>query len=163
MDSDVTVTLADNDAVFSNPGIGWVLHYFDNIMAHYGSRLDPADTVDEFPGLSNLYLRLRWSAIEPRRGQFDWSVVGTPAQRWLDRGLHLSLRFSCCESKADCATPRWVRELGAKGCMFTPGKGIDPSSTQWEPDYNDAVFLEHLDRFLELGTSLRWPSQGGLH
>ena len=46
------------------------------------------------------------------------------------------------------ATPKWVRDAGAKGHDFTVGKGVDPKGPFWEPDYKDPVFLEKLDNFL---------------
>ena len=46
------------------------------------------------------------------------------------------------------ATPQWVEKAGVKGYNFTPGKGVDPNGPYWEPDYEDPVFLEKLDRFL---------------
>ena len=47
-----------------------------------------------------------------------------------------------------CATPEWVEKAGARGCNFTVGKGVQEDGPFWEPDYEDAVFLEKLDHFL---------------
>jgi len=58
--------------------MGWVLHHYDNSIANYGSRLDPSDTVDDFPGVSVIYLRLAWSYIQPEEGRFNWSIIDTP-------------------------------------------------------------------------------------
>jgi hypothetical protein len=58
---------ADNGAALINPGMGWVFHYYDNIPAHYGSKLAPADTLDNWPGLSVIYLRIPWSYIDGQR------------------------------------------------------------------------------------------------
>jgi len=54
-DETVTVRPADNGAALVNPGMGWVLHYYDNVPAHYGSKLAPSDTLDDWPGLSVIY------------------------------------------------------------------------------------------------------------
>jgi len=78
-----TVVLEDNGRPLVNPDMGWTLHYYSNIISNYGSKLEPSDTLDEFPGLSTIYLRLPWSFLEPEEGKFDWSVVDTPAQRWI--------------------------------------------------------------------------------
>src|SRR3569623_670585 len=113
--SDTFITeFQDTGAEISNPGMGWCLHFYDNHLEKYGGRLDAADTVDEFPNLTNVYLRLHWAAVEPAERQFDWSVIETPAKRWLDKGKTLSLRFSCSEHWFDYATPKWVRDSGAK-------------------------------------------------
>jgi len=151
----------DTGAALVNPGMGWVLHHYDNIAFNYGGRLEPSDTVDDFPGVSVVYLRIAWSYLEPQEGQFNWSVLDTPAQRWLDKGkgsptrnyalggpMQIALRISCSESFMRYATPQWVQKAGAKGYDFSPRTGVDPNGPYWEPDYDDPVFLDKLDRFL---------------
>jgi len=144
----VTLRPIDTGAVLVNPDMGWVFHYYDNVPSNYGSRLEPSDTLDDFPGLSTIYLRIPWSYVEPSEGQFNWSVVDTPAQRWIAKGKRVAFRFSCSESWTRYATPRWVHEAGAKGHEFRPGQGVTEDGPFWEPDYNDPVFLDKLDRFL---------------
>jgi len=146
----VAVHPADSGAALVNPGMGWVLHHYDNSLENYGARLAPSDTVDDFPGVSVLYLRLAWSYIEPEEGKFNWSVVDTPAQRWISKGKQIAFRFSCSESspRQPYATPEWVRKAGAKGYNFRARDGIVPDGPQWEPDYDDPVFLGKLERFL---------------
>lgn len=46
---------ADNGAALVNPSMGWVFHFYDNIPAHYGSKLAPSDTLDGWPGLFVIY------------------------------------------------------------------------------------------------------------
>ncbi len=127
--------------------MGWVFHYYDNVPRNYGSRLEPSDTVDDFPGLSVVYLRLPWSMVEPEEGRFAWSTVDTPAQRWIAKGKQVAFRFSCCESWMRWATPEWVQQAGAKGYPFKPGEER-PDGPFWEPEYDDPVFLAKLDAFL---------------
>ena len=71
----VTVRPADTGQALVNPQMGWKLNYYSNILANYGSKLEPSDTLDDFPGLSTIYMRLPWGYIEPQEGVFDWSVV----------------------------------------------------------------------------------------
>ncbi len=144
----VTVVAKDNGQALVNPDMGWTLHFYSNIITNYGSKLEPSDTLDDFPGLSTVYLRLPWSFIEPEEGQFDWSVVDTPAQRWIAKDKRIAFRISCCESWMRYATPQWVEDAGAKGHNFTVGKGVDENGPFWEPVYNDPVFLDKLDHFL---------------
>lgn len=142
---------ADNGAALDNPGMGWVLHYYDNAISCYGTRLEPSDTVDDFPGLTTIYLRLAWSHIEPEEGVFDWSIVDAPAQRWISKGKRVAFRFSCSESGRREGTPAWVRDAGAKVYPFKPGKGVsseEEAQGRWEPDFNDPIFLEKLSNFL---------------
>ncbi len=142
-----TVVPPDTGTALVNPGLGWVLHYYDNIPENYGSKLAPADTVDDFPGLTVVYLRIPWSYVEPEEGRFNWSVVDTPAQRWIAKGKQVAFRFSCTESWMRWATPEWVQKAGAKGYNFKPGQET-PTGPFWEPEYDDPVFLEKLDHFL---------------
>jgi hypothetical protein len=146
----VVVYPQDTGLALVNPGMGWQLHHYDNDLVHYGLELDPSDTVDEFPGLSSIYLRLAWSYLEPEEGKFNWAIVDTPAARWIVKGKQVAFRFTCSESGFDqpYATPEWVRKAGAKGHFVRPGKGVSPEGTVWEPDYDDPVFLEKLDHFL---------------
>lgn len=144
----VTVALEDNGQPLVNPDMGWTLHFYSNVISNYGSKLEACDTLDDFPGLSTVYLRLPWSFIEPQEGRFDWSVVDTPAQRWIAKGKKIAFRISCCESWIRWATPKWVQDAGAKGHNFTVGRGVDENGPFWEPVYDDPVFLEKLERFL---------------
>ena len=144
----ITVHPTDTGQVLENPGMGWVLHYYDNVPFNYGGRLEPSDTVDDYPGLTVVYLRIAWSHLEPQEGRFVWSVLDTPAQRWIDKGKRVALRISCCESFMRYATPQWVQQAGANGHFFVAGKGVDPNGPFWEPDYDDPVFLQKLDNFL---------------
>jgi hypothetical protein len=144
----VVVRPADTGAVLVNPGMGWTLHFYSNMIENYGSRLEPSDTVDDWPGLATIYLRVPWSYLEPKEGQFNWSLLDTPAQRWVARGKTIALRISCSESWIRYATPRWVKDAGAKGIEFEFGKGPRAGGPLWDPDYLDPVFLEKLDHFL---------------
>jgi hypothetical protein len=146
----VAVRPADHGRALVNPGMGFVLHHYDNSLVQYGSRLAPSDALYDFPGLSTVYLRLAWSYVEPEEGRFDWSIVDTPAQRWIARGKKVALRFSASESDPGVGTPLWVRAAGAKGYFFEAGKGVVPEAPglPWEPDFDDPVFLAKADRFL---------------
>ena len=138
----------DTQEALRNPAMGWTFHYYSNIPSNYGSRLEPSDTLPEWPGLTVIYLRVPWAFLEPEEGEFDWSLVDTPAQRWIDKGVRVAFRFSCSESWMRYATPEWVKDAGAKGYNFKPGEGVTEDGPFWEPDYADPVFLEKLDHFL---------------
>lgn len=143
-----TVRPQDTGAALTNPGMGWVFHYYDNVPRNYGSRLEPSDTLDDFPGLTVIYLRIPWSYIEPEEGRFNWSVLDGPSQRWIAKGLQVAFRISCSESWMRYATPEWVEKAGARGYNFRPGTGVCEDGPFWEPDYDDPVFLDKLDHFL---------------
>ena len=135
--------LADNKQALVNPHMGWTMHYYSNKLSNYGSRLAPSDTLDDFPGLSVVYLRVPWSTIQPEEGKFHWEVLDTPAQRWIEKGKRVAFRISAEESWLEYATPKWVRENGAKGYDVKLG-----AQKIWEPRFDDPVFLEKVENFV---------------
>lgn len=147
-DGKVIVRFKDNGKPLVNPGMGWTFHFYSNIIKNYGSKLEPFDTLDDFPGLSVIYLRVPWAFLEPEEGKFNWSLFDTPAQRWIDKGLQIAIRVSCTESWMRYATPEWVKKAGAKGVDFDFGKGPREGGKLWEPDYLDPIFLQKLENFL---------------
>lgn len=154
----MTVTPRDTGVALDNPGMGWILYYYDHHLARYGSRLQAHDTVDEFPGVTTVYMAVPWSFLEPREGRYEWSLLDTPAQRWISRGKRLALRFPCCEPFYEFATPAWVRDAGAVFHRFEPTArtrrwmreclDADTPDCCWAPDYSDPIFLEKHGRFL---------------
>ncbi len=144
----VTFHPKDTGEALVNPGMGWTLHFYSNFIENYGSKLEPSDTLEDWPGLSVIYLRVPWSFLEPKEGQFNWSLFDTPAQRWIAKGKKIAIRVSCSESWWRYATPKWVQGAGAKGLDFEFGKGPRAGGPLWDPDYLDPVFLEKLDHFL---------------
>ena len=141
----------DNGQALVNPGMGWVFHHYDNNIKSYTVDLAPADVVPEFPGVSVVYMRLAWSYIEPSEGQYNWSILDTAMQKWVQAGKKVAFRFTSSEGRPNeaggFATPRWVQEAGAKGYYLKDGH-IAPSGPVWEPDFNDPVFLAKLSDFL---------------
>ncbi|WP_372933046.1 DUF4832 domain-containing protein [Mariniphaga sediminis] len=150
------ITPVDNGKALVNPLMGWTLHYYDNNIRYYGDRLDPADTMDDFPGLSTVYLRLPWSFIEPEEGKFQWEILDTPAQRWIEKGKRIALRITSSEMIMRWATPEWVMKAGAKGQEWGKDKTMDcwgerwkNTESLWEPIYDDPVFLEKAENFVK--------------
>ena len=141
---------ADTGEALVNPMMGWRLNFYSTILKNYGSKLSLSDTLDDFPGLSTIYMRLPWCYIEAEEGVYDWSVVDAPAQRWIDKGLQVAFRFCTSESWMRYATPEWVEKAGAKGYNFTPGTGAHEEGPWWEPDFDDPVFLEKLEQFVKV-------------
>lgn len=144
----VVVHPTDTEEALVNPSMGWTVHFYSNFIENYGSKLEPSDTLDDWPGVSVVYLRVPWSYLEPEEGKFNWSLFDTPAQRWIAKGKQIAIRVSCSESWMRDATPKWVQDAGAKGVEFEEGKGVKPGGPLWEPDYLDPIFLQKLENFL---------------
>jgi len=144
----VVVRPSDTGEALVNPDMGWTMHFYSNIPTNYGSQLEPSDTVDDFPGLSTVYLRLPWSMIEPQEGKFNWAILDTPAQRWIAKGKRVAFRITCSENWIAFGTPEWVKNAGAKGVFYEFGKGPTGKGWTWDPDFGDPIFLQKLDQFL---------------
>ncbi len=147
----ITARPEDTGEALENPSMGWVFHHFDNSIQQYGPPLGPSYAGEGFPGLTVAYLRLAWSYLEPQDGVFDWSLVDTVAQRYIRAGKQIAFRFTCFETGDVYATPKWLKDMGVGGRWFLYGKGVVEEGTPratWEPDYDDPLFLEKLDRFL---------------
>lgn len=145
----VVVKPQDTGAALMNPDMGWTLMFYSNIPQNYGSKLEPSDTVDDWAGLSVVYLRIPWAFVEPEEGRFNWPILDTPAQRWIAKGKRVAFRLTCSENWTKFATPEWVKNAGAKGVFYDWGKGPKPDGKLWDPDFADPVFLAKLDNFLQ--------------
>ena len=144
----IVVHPEDTGEALVNPGMGWTLHFFSNLLENYGSKLEPSDTLDDWPGLSVIYLRVPWAFLEPKEGEFNWTLLDTPAQRWIAKGKRIAIRVTCSENWMRHATPEWVKAAGAKGVEYQFGAGPKPGGPLWDPDYLDPVFLQKLENFL---------------
>ncbi|HWH72294.1 MAG TPA: hypothetical protein VNT26_23235, partial [Candidatus Sulfotelmatobacter sp.] len=142
-----TVRPVDTGEALINPDMGWTFHFYSNIPGNYGSKLEPADTLEDFPGVSTVYLRVPWAFLEPQEGKFNWALLDTPAQRWIAKGKRVAFRLTCSENWLPYATPEWVRQAGAKGWFYQFGKGRSEKGC-WDPDFGDPIFLEKLEHFL---------------
>lgn len=105
---------ADNGKGLVNPGMGWMLYYYSNALDIYGSKLNPEDTVEDFPGVGTVFLRLPWAFLEPEKGKFNWEIIDTPAQRWLQTGRQVAFCISATEQWTRQGMPQWVFDEGAK-------------------------------------------------
>ena len=133
----------DNGEALINPMMGWMAMFYSNSTTRYPTS-EASDTLDYFPGCSTVYLRLDWADIEPQEGKFEWSVVDTPAQRWIAKGKKVALRFCTSNTgSARYATPQWVQQAGAK---MVPC--VRNNFESMEPVFDDPVFLKKLENFL---------------
>lgn len=137
----ISLSPIDHRKALINPGMGWTMHFYSNSYNNYGSRLKPSDTLENFPGLSTVYLRLPWSYIEQEEGKLHWEILDTPAQRWIDKGKKVAFRITAQESGIRFATPEWVYKAGANGYFWR-------DNSLWEPDFNDPIFLLKVEKFV---------------
>ena len=134
----------DSLKVCNNPHKGWFIHYYDNGIENYGNRMAPNDSLSDFPGLNDIYLRLAWSFLEPNEGNYNWTQIDSIINRWVAWGHTISFRITCKETEMIYATPEWVRKAGAKGKFINLPEA---SIKAWAPDYGDSIFLKKLENF----------------
>jgi len=142
----------DTVRVLENPYKGWYHHLLDNGIGLYPIKDD--SLFDSFPGTDHIYLRLAWSYLEPREGEFDWSYIDHVVEKYVPKGYKISFRISCSETGSYpdnfgelldgvlYATPSWVEKAGTKGVIFSSN-----GTKSWIPEWDDPVFLEKLDQF----------------
>lgn len=143
-----TVKPIDTQEALVNPDMGWCVYFYSNVPANYGSKLEPSDTVDDFPGVSTVFMRIPWCMVEPEEGKFNWAILDTPAQRWISKGKRIGINITCSENWTKYATPEWVKNAGAKGTFYTFAKGPVKTGGLWDPDFGDPIFLKKLDHFV---------------
>lgn len=143
-DHSIVITPMDNGKALLNPGMGWVFHHYDNSINAYGEYQGPNYDGREFPSLSVAYLRLAWSFLEPKEGEFNWSVLDSVIQRYERVGVRFAFRLTAFEgNKNEDGVPQWLRKAGCPGFMAKPyGREC------WEVDYASTMFLEKLANFL---------------
>ena len=131
-----------------NPGMGWVHFHYSNRLWAYGGLQPPGDTLDWFPGCSTIYFRIPWCYLEPEEGKFRWDLIDSYAQPWIDRGKKIAFRIIASEDRFVYATPKWVKDAGAKGIYYRSGQKYNPEAELWDPIFDDPVFLKKLGNFL---------------
>lgn len=154
----VSVRPRATDEVLNNPGMGLYAYQFSNRLWAYGTKLQPGDTMDWFPGVSIIYFRVPWCELEPTEGEYRWDIIDSVAQNWIAQGKRIAIRVTCCENRYKYPTPKWVFDAGAKAKkynMYDTFKGYWAKATDtwsketlYEPVYTDPVFLEKLGNFL---------------
>ena len=133
----------DTKKVLNNPHKGWFHHYYDDGTWRY---LGSDASINSFPGLDHLYLRLGWSNFEPEEDQYEWHLIDELAAKWTPKGIKLGIMITTHETGLETwATPEWVSEKGAQGVFVDPGWG----TKSWEPDYGDSIFLHHYEDFIK--------------
>ncbi|MGI6574193.1 MAG: DUF4832 domain-containing protein [Fermentimonas sp.] len=148
-DEVITIYPEDTGRALINSGMGWVFHYYSGRTGNYGYYLEPSDSLDWFPGCSVLYMRIPWSFVEPEENYFNWTVLDTPAQRFIEKGKKIAIRINPCEHWITWATPKWVKNGGAKGVFFNHREGLSKDGKLWDPDYLDPVFLEKFEALIK--------------
>ena len=143
---------SDDGAALINPDMGWTMHFYSNIPKNYGSRLEPSDTLEEFPRaldrLPPCSLGLPGAPGKP---------VQLAAPRYPGAALDLAgeegrLADHLLGELDEVCNPGVGQEGRCQGVFYELGKGRRGPTTGHPgiPDFGDPVFLRKLDHFLEV-------------
>lgn len=140
----ITKEFADSGEVLVNPYMGIFSYYLDNGLVSYDIHYENDEYFEDVPGLSNIYIRVPWSVIEPEKGVYDFSAIDGAIEKFKRVGKQVSLRFTAAETGHVYATPKWVFDEGAKAHWW----GYDGNDSYSMPHFDDPIFLANLDVFL---------------
>lgn len=129
-------------ALARGPGAGFSGIYATPAPLFDARRLLP-DAAHESRAASGIYVRLVWSQIAPRPGQYDFTLLDRELERAVAAGKRVSLSVI-----AGGYAPAWLRERGVRTLRFDIGRGganracmAVEIGVPWEPGYQ-AAFLE---------------------
>lgn len=124
-----------------NPEKGWVM--IDHALP---GELDAGKSVERvrdgtaYEWFPNVAVLSTWAAVEPRRGEFDWSLMDKALAYWGGLGKTLHLRFSTENFGTIPGCPDWLFALGVP-------RFVDGEKHSF-PDYTHPVYREELRRFM---------------
>lgn len=148
----LTAEFTDNEKVIRNPDMGLYGYYFDDGIKDYDVKYGDQERWDDVTAISIMYLRFPWCYLEPRKGEYDFSMIDTYIQRFAEQGLQVAVRITTSETGLTYATPKWVFDEGAAYYQWDEGSGAVGSGNLVMPDYNDEIFLENIEKLVcELG------------
>ncbi|PWD98874.1 hypothetical protein DDZ16_12795 [Marinilabilia rubra] len=139
----------DLESLIRNPGMGWVI--YDDANDEVADATDYWNKQDEIARnyASCLYIRWRWSDLEPEEGRYAWIYddnFKALVQGALDRGLKLAFRvYVNGQDNIKPGTPQFVFDAGAASYEVEKlggGKNKTPY-----PD--DPVFQEKFENFIK--------------
>jgi len=140
-DGTVRKTFAETEALFANPGKGWMAF----------ARMPWREP--RFP-CSVAYFRLNWADLEPEEGRFQWRLIDEAAAAWKARGARVAFRIMTtnAHSAGPYSSPKWLFDAGCRSFEYEEGGG-DPTKggarlKRFEPDYADPLYLKKHGAFL---------------
>jgi len=128
-DSVVVHQFTDNGTLLSNPNMGCLTF---NDPQRFGSSI--------------AYWRWNWYEIEPRKGQYAWSVIDKAIQYWSRNKMKFSFRIETADPNTlgYYCSPKWLFDEGCKKYEYMESDSI----LRVEPDYGDTLFLQEHAKFI---------------
>ena len=111
------IVLKDNQALLTNPDMGWNFTYYANTIYDFNNTLQSGDYLDDYP-CETVFFRIGWNWLEPEEGKFNWDFTDKIANEWIERGKRVAFCW-VCTYPGDQSTPLWVRDAGAAGVQYS--------------------------------------------
>lgn len=111
------VSVTDNEALLTNPGMGWNFTYYANTIYDFNTFLKAEDYLDAYP-CDIVFFRIGWNWIEPKEGEFNWDFTDEIAEKWISKGKRIAFCWAVA-FPGDQSTPLWVKDAGAQGFEYT--------------------------------------------
>lgn len=148
---ELNLTFADNDTILRNPNMGLYSYYYDNDTNCYDISYGADLLYKEVPEVSCVYLRFCWAFLEPKKGEYDFSMIDSAIQRYSAEGMQVGLRITSAETGYPYATPSWVYDEGCRGFWWDES-GVNANGHYLMPDFNDPIYLDYQEKLVtELG------------
>ena len=111
------ISLKDNQALLTNPDMGWNFTYYANTIYDFNNTLQSGDYLDDYP-CETVFFRIGWNWLEPEEGNFNWDFTDKIANEWIEQGKRVAFCW-VCTFPGDQSTPLWVRDAGAEGVQYS--------------------------------------------
>lgn len=151
---------AVSDAVLNNPGIG-----FTTFQRFNGDSLNPGTGWTEgmpieyqspntlrdpgYPATTIAYFRIYWRFLEPKQGQYDWSLIDKALATAHSRHQTLMLRVAPHGTRDTEDVPAWYRQQAGETLRADRPKTTWLSTTQkWMVDPEKAAYAESFSRLI---------------
>lgn len=121
------IELTDNQALLTNPDMGWNFTYYANTIYDFNNTLQAGDYLDDYP-CETVFFRIGWNWLEPEEGKFNWEFTDKIADEWIANGKRVAFCW-VCTYPGDQSTPLWVKDAGAEGIQYS-----------WIQDEEDGVY-----------------------
>ncbi len=142
------VEFTDNRKLVRNPDMGLFSYFYDNDPNNYDIAYGADTTFEDIPEFSIVFMRFAWAFLEPRKGEYDFSMIDSVINRYAATGRQVAFRISTAETGFPYATPSWVYD---EGCQYYrwDNSGVNVNGENLMVDFNDPIFLKYQRKLTE--------------
>lgn len=114
---------------------------------YYSNECWRQGTENPSPMAKGWMLMVKWSRVEPKDGEFDWSELDANITKAAQHGLAIQIMVEICKGDPkDPATPAWLYDIAPR--VRFDNSGIGPTNISC-PYYLDGVFQQRFGRLID--------------